>query len=66
MDLEQLQDDVFDKLNMLDVTQLGECCVQLNQVVPPNKKGKKSGTRDLLFTYFHIIPSLKISIMRID
>ena len=51
MDLEQLQDDVFDKLNMLDVTQLGECCVQLNQVVPPNKKGKKSGTRGLLFTY---------------
>jgi hypothetical protein len=50
-DIEELQDLVFSKLNAVDVLQLGECCVMLNQTIPPNKKGKKSAIRGILYAY---------------
>ncbi len=40
MDLEQLQDDVFDKLNMLDITQLGSVVSSLIKLFLQIRKGR--------------------------
>ena len=50
-DIEAIQDEVFEKLQLLDVSQLGECCVQLGVVVPPAKKGKKSAIKTLILKH---------------
>ena len=50
-DLDAIQDEVFEKLQSLDVAELGECCVQLEIVVPPVKKGKKSAIKALILKY---------------
>ena len=50
-DLEGLLDQVFEKLQLVDVTQLGECCVQLNVQIPPAKTGKKSAIKALILKY---------------
>ena len=50
-DLETIQDEVFEKLQLLDESQLAECCVQLDIVVPPAKKGKKSAIKTLILKH---------------
>ena len=47
-DFEQLQDEVLQKLPLLNVGQLEECCVQLAIEIPASKKGKKTATRSLV------------------
>ena len=51
MDLDAVKDDVFSKLSLLDVGQLGQCCVQLNIQIPPNKMGKKTGVRSFILRH---------------
>ena len=41
-DLDTLTDDVCTTLQLLDVKQLGQCCVSLDVVIPPAKMGKKA------------------------
>ena len=50
-DFEQLQDEVLQKLPLLNIGQLEECCVQLAIEIPAPKKGKKTGTRSLLLNH---------------
>ena len=50
-DFEQLQDAVLQKLPLLNVGQLEECCVQLAIDIPADKKGKKTATRSLVLNY---------------
>ena len=57
MDLDAVKDDVFSKLQLLDVTQLGQCCVQLNASIPPNKKGKKTAVRSFLMNHLYLYKS---------
>ena len=49
--LETLQDLVTDKLDLLNVQELGQCCVQLNVAVPIGKKGKKMGLKSLILNH---------------
>ena len=49
--LEDLQDEVFSKLQLLDITQLGEVCAVLSIDVPETKKGKKTGTRSFILNH---------------
>ena len=51
MDLDAVKDEVFSKLQLLDVTQLGQCGVQLNVTVPPNKLQKKTAIRSFLMNH---------------
>ena len=50
-DLDTVQDEVFSKLQMLEVAELGQCAVQLNVNIPPNKRGKKTAIRSLLMNH---------------
>ena len=50
-DLEKLQDEVLQKLPLLTVEQLEECCTQLALPVPPAKKGKRTAIRSLVLTH---------------
>ena len=50
-DFESLQTEVLQKLPLLNVTQLEECCTQLAIVVPPAKKGKRTAIRSLVLTH---------------
>ena len=50
-DFEKLQDEVLQKLPLLNVEQLEECCTQLAIPVPPAKKGKRTAIRSLVLTY---------------
>jgi hypothetical protein len=51
LSLEDLQDEVLKKLQLLDVAQLGEVCVQLSITVPVAKKGKKTATRSFILNH---------------
>ncbi len=51
MDLDAVKDEVFSKLLLLDVTQLGQCGVQLNATIPANKRGKKTAIRSFLLNH---------------
>ena len=50
-DFEKLQDEVLQKLPLLNLEQLEECCTQLAIPVPPAKKGKRTAIRSLVLTY---------------
>ena len=50
-DLDELGDEINQKLQLVDVTQLGECCVQLGITIPPAKLGKKSAIKGLILTH---------------
>ena len=47
-DFETLLDEVLQKLPLLKVAQLEECCTQLAIDVPEEKKGKKTAIRSLV------------------
>ena len=49
--LEEIQEEVFEKLQLLDVAQLGQCCVQLGVTIPPAKKGKKTAIKALVLKH---------------
>ena len=51
MDVELVKDEVFSKLQLLDHSQLGQCGVQLNLSIPPNKMGKKTAMRTFILRY---------------
>ena len=51
LSLDDLQDEVFRKLQLLDVTQLGQVCVELSISVPASKKGKKTATRSFILNH---------------
>ena len=51
LSLEDLQDVVLEKLQLLDIAQLGEVCVQLGITVPPVKMGKKTATRSFVLNH---------------
>lgn len=50
-DFETLLDDVLQKLPLLKVTQLEECCTQLAIEIPQEKKGKKTAIRSLVLNH---------------
>ena len=50
-DFEALQDEVLQKLPLLTVEQLEECCTQLALVVPAAKKGKRTAVRSLVLNH---------------
>ena len=50
-DFETLQTEVLQKLPLLNVVQLEECCTQLAIVIPPAKKGKRTAIRSLVLTH---------------
>ena len=50
-DFEKLQDDVLQKLPLLTVEQLEECCTQLAITVPATKKGKRTAVRSLVLAH---------------
>ena len=50
-DFETIQEDIMEKLMLLNVAQLGECCVQLSISVPPAKLGKKSAIRAFVINH---------------
>ena len=50
-DFETLQTEVLQKLPLLSVVQLEECCTQLAIVIPPAKKGKRTAIRSLVLTH---------------
>ena len=50
-DLDTLTDDVCTTLQLLDVKQLGQCCVTLDVVIPPAKMGKKAAMKTMLMRH---------------
>ena len=50
-DFEKLQDEVLQKLPLLTVEQLEECCAQLAIAVPTTKKGKRTAIRSLVLCH---------------
>ena len=50
-DLDELGDEINQKLQLVDVAQLGECCVQLGITIPPAKRGKKSAIKALILMH---------------
>ena len=50
-EFEKLQDEVLQKLPLLTVVQLEECCTQLAIVIPAAKKGKRTAIRSLVLTH---------------
>ena len=50
-DFETLQDEVLQKLPLLTVEQLEECCTQLAITVPTTKKRKRTAVRSLVLTH---------------
>ena len=50
-DLDTLTDDVCTTLQLLDVKQLGQCCVSLDVVIPPAKMGKKAAMKTMLMRH---------------
>ena len=46
-----MKDQVFDKLQLLDVRDLGLCGVQLNLAIPPAKMGKKTAMRTFILRH---------------
>ena len=50
-DFEAIQEEITEELMLLDVAQLGECCVQLSITVPPAKLGKKSAIRAFVMNH---------------
>ena len=49
--IEAVLEEVGDQLMVLDISQLGECCVQLSVSIPPAKMGKKLAIRSLVLNY---------------
>ena len=45
--IEAVLEEVGDQLMVLDISQLGECCVQLSVTIPPAKMGKKLVEEDV-------------------
>ena len=48
---EAVQDEVLQRLPLLDITQLEECCGDLAIPIPVAKKGKRTAVRSLLLSY---------------
>ena len=46
-----MTDDVCTTLQLLDVKQLGQCCVSLDVVIPPAKMGKKAAMKTMLMRH---------------
>ncbi len=50
-ELDVVKDEVFSKLPLLDIGQLGQCSVQLNLSIPANKIGKKTDVRSFILRH---------------
>ena len=50
-DFETLLDEVLQKLPLLKVAQLEECCTQLALDIPEGKKGKRTAIRSLVLSH---------------
>jgi hypothetical protein len=50
-DFESVQDEVLQKLPLLDIAQLEECCTELVIPVPTAKKGKRTAVRSLVLNH---------------
>ena len=52
-DFDTLLDEVLQKLPLLNVAQLEECCTQLQIDVPAEKKGQKRAVRSLVSNHLN-------------